>query len=104
MEYINDGFTLPVPLNLIPTPVSIYYMIKECLKRDEKTSISKSNGDINNIEEPSVNINSQMQPQNGPVSTIFSKMDNNSKVKLIKQFKFSSTYLLKIGFILLYKS
>ena len=83
MEYINDGFTLPVPLNLIPTPVSIYYMIKECLKRDEKTNMSKSNGDINNIEEPSVNINSQMQPQNGPVSTIFSKLDNNSKVTLI---------------------
>jgi hypothetical protein len=84
MEYINDGFTLPVPLNLIPTPVSIYYMLKECLKRDEKTSMSKSNGDINNIEEPSVNINSQMQPQNGPVSTIFSKLENNnSKVTLI---------------------
>jgi hypothetical protein len=50
-------------------------------------------------EKSNTTTNSQMQPQNGPVSTIFSKLDNNSKVTLIKQFKFSSTYLLKIGFV-----
>lgn len=28
MDYIKPGFTLPVPLNLIPTPVTFYFSIR----------------------------------------------------------------------------
>lgn len=84
MEYINDGFTLPVPLNLLPTPVSIFYGIKTCCKKVEKTNEPEANGDINNADEPSININSQMQPPNGNLPSPISKYENNnSKVMLI---------------------
>lgn len=29
MEYIKDGGTLPVPINIIPTPKSFVYMFKK---------------------------------------------------------------------------
>lgn len=32
MQYIRDGFTLPVPFNLIPVPASIFKLIKDCFK------------------------------------------------------------------------
>ena len=82
MEYINEGFTLPIPLNLLPTPVSIFYGIKACCKKVEKTN--KPEGDINYGDEPSININSQMQPPNGNLPSPISKYENNnSKVMLI---------------------
>ena len=33
MEYIKEGFTLPVPLNLLPTPVSTYNSIKKYISK-----------------------------------------------------------------------
>ena len=33
MEYIKEGFTLPVPLNLLPTPVSTYNSIRKYIKK-----------------------------------------------------------------------
>ena len=76
MEYINDGFTLPVPLNLIPTPLSIYYAMKACCKKYDKSKNAKSNLDSNIIEEISVNNASQVQQANFAHNSI-----NNSKVK-----------------------
>lgn len=38
MEYIKERFTLPVPLNLIPTPIGTYQFIKTSIKfyKDKK--------------------------------------------------------------------
>jgi hypothetical protein len=33
MEYIKQGFTLPVPLNLIPTPLDTFHFIKSIIKK-----------------------------------------------------------------------
>lgn len=44
MQYIKDGFTLPVPFNLIPVPASIFRRIKILFKKlKEKQSASSSN-------------------------------------------------------------
>ncbi|RNA03569.1 Short transient receptor potential channel 6 [Brachionus plicatilis] len=47
MEYIKDGGTLPVPINIIPTPKSIFYMFKKltviCLRKKENTKHERSN-------------------------------------------------------------
>ena len=36
MEYINEGSTLPPPLNIVPTPKGIYVFIKKMLNFIEK--------------------------------------------------------------------
>lgn len=36
MEYIKQGFTLPIPLNLIPTPVQFYYSIRRMVNNWKK--------------------------------------------------------------------
>lgn len=33
MEYIKERYTLPVPLNLIPTPMTTYNLLKVCFKK-----------------------------------------------------------------------
>lgn len=55
MEYIKDGYTLPVPLNLIPTPVAVYFSFKEWYKKHKETKQSKesvSNPVSINVDEP----------------------------------------------------
>lgn len=43
MTYIKEGFTLPVPFNLIPAPLITYYQIKDFWQRyKEKRSLKKS--------------------------------------------------------------
>ena len=79
MEYINDGFTLPAPLNLIPTPLSMYYAIKGYCQKYEKSKNANANSECNIVDEPSVNINSQTQQANFAHNN--SKYENNSKVK-----------------------
>ena len=51
MEYIKEGFTLPVPLNLIPTPISTYNSIKKWRATQKNSDAKKrlesgSNGHI----------------------------------------------------------
>jgi hypothetical protein len=40
MEFIKEGFTMPVPFNLVPTPKSFVYgakrIIDKVLKKDKK--------------------------------------------------------------------
>jgi hypothetical protein len=33
MQYIKEGFTLPVPLNLVPTPSGVYHAVKCMIER-----------------------------------------------------------------------
>jgi hypothetical protein len=78
MEYIKDGFTLPVPLNLIPCPVSTYRSIKKIVENyKEKRKLKSSNSiSINPMDElPSVfEHKSQMQPSNAQMSRQDSKV------------------------------
>ena len=55
MEYIKEGYTLPVPFNLIPTISSIkimYNLIKSCLKKraqgDQTNNTANKNNNNNN--------------------------------------------------------
>ncbi len=36
MNYIEDGSTLPVPFNMIPTPKSVKYAIKYLKEREDE--------------------------------------------------------------------
>jgi hypothetical protein len=44
MEYIKEGFTLPVPFNLIPTPLCIYHGLRGMrdLYREKRQLLSNS--------------------------------------------------------------
>ena len=76
MEYIKEGFTLPVPFNLIPRPISIYVSLKNMLKicRDsEKSIINNSNDDLATIYEvKSQNLNNNSKTE--PVKVNFLKL------------------------------
>jgi hypothetical protein len=56
MEYIKEGFTLPVPLNLIPTPLSTYYSFKDWLekRKDDKEKARQESVSNINEEPPSI--------------------------------------------------
>lgn len=51
MEYIKEGFTLPVPLNLLPTPVATYNSVKKCFVK-LKERAARSNEECKEIKEP----------------------------------------------------
>lgn len=69
MEYIKEDFTLPVPLNLLPTPISTYYSIRKYFKnlnenRKLKTQKSFSTNPMD--DQPSVyEMKSQISAPNG---------------------------------------
>lgn len=86
MEYIKDGFVLPVPLNLIPTPVSAYNSVKDFCKKYQETRklrSAKSNsisGSHNTIDDqPSVYESAPHAMGGGPGVTT-AKSEMNSKV------------------------
>jgi hypothetical protein len=59
MEYIKEGYTLPVPFNLIPTPLAISYTFKNLWKRieEKKSKLIKTNSiSTNQIDEPSIEL------------------------------------------------
>ena len=41
MDYLKEGFTLPVPLNLLPTPVSTFYSLKKFIKNYQLSKTEK---------------------------------------------------------------
>ena len=51
MEFINEGSTLPPPLNIVPTPKGVYELVKKIIRRIKKkptmNSNSKKNGHLN---------------------------------------------------------
>ena len=89
MEYIKDGYTLPVPLNLIPTPVSVYFSFKDWYKKyKEKNNGSASNPVSINADEPtSMNeFKAQIQiPAQGPAVKLERTI---SKVIILKRNQF----------------
>lgn len=56
MTYINEGFTLPVPFNLIPTPLIAYISIRNFVNAYKEKSFLRSRSSISNQfeEMPSV--------------------------------------------------
>jgi hypothetical protein len=78
MEYIKEGFTLPVPLNLIPTPITTYYSIKEWRERRKESDEKRRHESMSNImdEQPSI---IEMRPQNSTMNGTV-KMSEMSKV------------------------
>jgi hypothetical protein len=86
MEYIREGFTLPVPLNLIPTPITTYYSIKEWREKRRELEDKKKNESMSNIldEQPSIiDIRPQTSIVNGNI-----KMSEFSKVLLFSILNF----------------
>lgn len=43
MQFIKQGFTLPIPLNLIPTPVTFYYSIRRIIDNWKKRREAAAN-------------------------------------------------------------
>lgn len=71
MEYIKEGFTLPVPINLLPTSVAIadfVCKIKNLMRPkelDRNVSISHSNMAV--VEEPGNNYELKSQASFNPI-------------------------------------
>lgn len=47
MEYIKDGGTLPPPINIIPTPKSIFYMFKKLINFFSRKKENSKNENCN---------------------------------------------------------
>jgi hypothetical protein len=48
MEYINEGSTLPPPLNIIPAPKGVYKLVKKIIHRiKKKPTINDTNSNKN---------------------------------------------------------
>ncbi len=84
LEYIREGFTLPVPLNLIPAPHAIYRsnLIKKCWQRiKENQSKLKQLNSISHMDEPpSFEMKSQLPSPKTPNQT------NSVKVRILDFF------------------
>ena len=82
IQYIKEGFTLPVPLNLIPTPNAVYHFVKfiyDKLSNNQKQlRQTNSNSISHSAEELGSNFErkSQVSPTNSNNSTI--KNNNNN--------------------------
>ena len=86
MEYIREGFTLPVPFNLIPRPTVIYQLIINLSKRFKQNSRHDKTS-INGImeEQPSIyEMKSQVSICNG-----FANKEKNSQVRNLFKIFFS---------------
>ena len=95
MEYIKEGFTLPVPLNLVPTPIGLYNSFKKLYKKFNAVKYkTQSSGSIsvNSLEEqPSAyELKSQISTtfnQNQSITNNTTKFnDINSRVKIFFAF------------------
>ena len=69
MEFIKGGATLPVPLNTIPTPKSVYYIFKKLLKlvccfRDMKSKSNDLTRRSNTNELPTISGNNAFKANN----------------------------------------
>ena len=84
MQYIKDGFTLPVPFNLIPVPASIFKLIKKCFKSIKEKRTKESVNQIGGQSQIQVEeITKNIDDSNGnPIST---KEPNNINTKPIKE-------------------
>ena len=79
MEYIKEDnrYTLPVPFNLIPTPLAISYTFKNLWKRieEKKSKLIKTNSiSTNQIDEPSIELKA-------PTSDLASSMYKSNSLK-----------------------
>lgn len=88
MDYIKEGFTLPVPLNLIPTPIGIYEAIKWILAKikqkkkglEHKSSVSASSTPV---DDPASNFDHRSQVSHNHFSTNHGSIKNYSETSKV---------------------
>lgn len=81
MTYINEGFTLPVPFNLIPAPLITYNSFKECLKNYKENRLQRSSSITNQFDDlPSV-YEIKSQASTVPNTPGFRSSETSFKVK-----------------------
>jgi hypothetical protein len=92
MEYIREGFTLPVPFNLIPTPITTYYSIKEWREKRKEVGEKRGHDLISNVleEQPSIiDIRPQTLIVNGSIKmSEFSKVWHLLNLLLLEFFRY----------------
>ncbi|CAF3484392.1 unnamed protein product [Rotaria sp. Silwood1] len=97
MEYIQEGGTLPVPFNLIPTPKTFYYLYERiflCKKKHPSDSL-EHRGSIDGenyvpamIRRPPPNIQTLNMGKNGPISTISNGQALNANDNYLRRKSF----------------
>lgn len=86
MEYIKEGGTLPVPFNLLPTPISTYINLKIWLK--EYLERRKSLLALNTHLDTDLTIFNN-NPRGSPSQFRMNKIRQNAKVFLLFSFQFN---------------
>lgn len=74
MEYIKEGYTLPVPINIIPTSVAIIEFFKNIRRRLTSSNVTGRSGSLSHtaLDDPvsQYELKSQISGNNFNVNTI----------------------------------
>ena len=90
MEYIQEGATLPVPFNIIPTPKSFYYLIKNLIdlvmcRRKKAEETTEKPKDLNDDLPP-------IKPRGKAANNNLDAVENG--LKPVKQVNIKITYFI----------
>ena len=82
MEYIKEGFTLPVPLNLLPTPVSTYNSIKKYIsKYQERKAKIELEAEVSTAKMSKKSINTLAYPNDDQPSMCEVRSQNSAHLQ-----------------------